>query len=93
LNFNHLKLTHFCCQGSDEESDVDDEEREVEAYDRQLADAEYKPSMHSRFSLRAILLVFARYSRVLKSREERRKKFLGKCIRCFATKPEVLTLF
>ena len=28
------------CQGSDEESDVDDEEREVEAYDRQLADAE-----------------------------------------------------
>jgi hypothetical protein len=28
------------CQGSDEESDVDDEEREVEAYDRPLADAE-----------------------------------------------------
>ncbi len=27
-------------QGSDEESDVDDEEREVEKYDRQLADAE-----------------------------------------------------
>ena len=27
-------------QGSDEESDVDDEEREVERYDRQAADAE-----------------------------------------------------
>jgi hypothetical protein len=27
-------------QGSDEESDVDDEERELEKYDRQLADAE-----------------------------------------------------
>ncbi len=35
-----LKLTCLCSQGSDEESDVDDEEREVEAYDRQLADAE-----------------------------------------------------
>jgi|LauGreDrversion4_2_1035121.scaffolds.fasta_scaffold710892_1 hypothetical protein len=28
------------CQGRDEESDVDDEEREVEAYDRKSADAE-----------------------------------------------------
>ena len=27
-------------QGSDDESDVDDEEREVEKYDRQVADAE-----------------------------------------------------
>ena len=40
----------FAAQGSDEESDVDDEEREVEAYDRQLADAEYvalpPPTVH-----------------------------------------------
>jgi hypothetical protein len=45
-----MKFEVFSChQGSDEESDVDDEEREVEAYDRQLADAEYESLVHLLF--------------------------------------------
>ena len=76
-------------QGSDEESDVDDEEREVEAYDRKLADAEWVATPNSALVLCCKLLCVVGTTEFKRAeRKERRslRRWKGACCSSHVTR-------